>query len=95
MHELVRLFRTLLAETNIAIAEWPCLTPGFQSTLNQVPSAARGGHSPAEIMLARNRPRPLDTVAISGLGADSAVDVGRLDLHEACSRYVREAAAAV
>ena len=95
MRELVRLYRTLLAESNIAITEWPRLTPVVQSTLNQIPSDARGGHSPAKIMLARSTPRPLDTIAVGGLDEEAAADAARMDLHELCSRYVREAAAAV
>jgi uncharacterized membrane protein YgcG len=95
MRELVRLYRTLLAETNIPLPEWPRLTPIVQSTINQTTSEARGGHSPAEIMLARNTPRPLDTIAIGGLEEKAAEDVGRMDLRDMCSRHVRETATSI
>ena len=52
----------MLAETQTPYTEWLSLVPRVQATMNQIPSDRLGGLTPAQAMLGRDTPRPLDTV---------------------------------
>ena len=43
LRELVRLFRTLLAECNMPTSQWPELVPLVEAVINRTPSRTRGG----------------------------------------------------
>ena len=60
---IIRLLRTLLAETNTPHDNWLPLIPLAQAALNQMPSARLNNLTPAQVMLGRDTPRPLDTVS--------------------------------
>ena len=91
MRELVRLMRTLLAETNIPKERWVELVPVVQSVINQTPNRARAGYSPNQLVFGRETPRPLDTIAFGRLPTETAVELAEKDLAEAVRRHLRAA----
>ena len=93
--ELIRLFRTLLAESNLPKEEWPALVPLVQATLNQTPSTARGGLTPNQLMLGRETPRPLDTVAYGRLPTEATIAMAGKDVVAAARQYFDNTAAAL
>ena len=95
MREIVKLYRLLLAESNLPIENWHLLTPLVQATLNQAACATRANFAPAKLQLARNTIRPLDTIAWSALTEEQGAAVQDLQLSEKCRQYFKATARAV
>ena len=95
MRELIRLLRTLLSEMGLPEEEYPDLLALAQATLNQTPSTARAGLTPAQLMLGRDTPRPLDTIVASGASEEMRARLEGLELSERAREYFTLTADAV
>ena len=95
MRELIRLYRTLMAELSLDEQEEHLLAPLVQAAMNQTPSTARGGLTPAALMLGRETAHPLDTLAYNGLDEEQRQLAEAVPIHDRAGEYFKSTAEAL